>query len=76
MKSEQAILGFLAGIAIGATLGILFAPDQGSSTRKKISKKSERMAGEANDMFKELLNDFAKKYEGIKENANHTSVNV
>lgn len=36
MSSGKIILGTLAGIAIGTTLGILFAPEKGCVTRKKI----------------------------------------
>ena len=39
MSSGKLITGILAGIATGALLGILFAPDKGDETRKKISKK-------------------------------------
>ena len=38
MGSGKVLLGVLAGVAVGATLGILFAPDKGSETRKKISQ--------------------------------------
>ena len=40
MKQGQIVLGVLAGIAAGAVLGILFAPDKGTITRKKILCKS------------------------------------
>ena len=36
MKAGKVFLGVLAGVAAGAVLGILFAPDKGSKTRKKI----------------------------------------
>ena len=40
MANTKTLLGFLAGAAVGALAGILLAPDKGSETRKKISKKT------------------------------------
>ena len=34
MKTKNTLIGILSGIAAGALLGILFAPDKGSKTRK------------------------------------------
>jgi len=39
-KESSALLGILAGTAIGATLGILFAPDKGVNTRNKIAEET------------------------------------
>ncbi|MBR9914410.1 MAG: YtxH domain-containing protein [Algicola sp.] len=39
-KDSNTILGILAGTAIGATLGILFAPDKGVNTRQKIADEA------------------------------------
>ena len=50
--------GLISGVAIGAVLGILFAPDKGVNTREKISKK----AGEIKD-------DINKKIDDIKHYA-------
>ena len=41
-KESNAILGILAGTAIGATLGILFAPEKGTTTRQRISDEAVR----------------------------------
>lgn len=35
-KESSVVVGMLAGTAIGATLGVLFAPDKGSKTRQRI----------------------------------------
>lgn len=36
MSSGKVLLGVLAGAAAGALAGILFAPEKGSKTRKRI----------------------------------------
>ncbi len=40
-NSSNTIIGILAGTAIGATLGILFAPDKGVNTRKRIAEEAQ-----------------------------------
>ena len=35
MKADKIILGVLGGVAVGALLGVLFAPEKGDKTRKK-----------------------------------------
>jgi len=46
MKTESA-LALLAGVAAGAVLGILFAPDSGEVTREKIKDASKDFAHDA-----------------------------
>jgi len=57
MANTKTILGFIAGASIGAIAGILFAPDSGASTRKKIADK----AGDIKDAVKENVNDLLDK---------------
>lgn len=67
MSSGKVLLGLLAGIAAGATLGILFAPDKGASTRKKISKKSEAYAEALEEKFNDFIESLTEKFETVKE---------
>lgn len=69
MSSGKLLLGVLAGVAAGATLGILFAPDKGKATRKKISKKGNDYAAELADKFNEFIGSITKKFESVKEEA-------
>ena len=41
-KNSNSLIAFLAGIATGAVLGILFAPDKGKNTRDKLSFQLEK----------------------------------
>ena len=57
MSSGKALLGVLAGIAAGASLGILFAPGKGSNTRKNISRKTEDLVDAVNDKLEEKFDE-------------------
>ncbi len=66
MKKGNVVLGLLAGLAAGAVLGILFAPEKGSRTRRKIMHKGEDLADELKDKFDGLFDDINEKYETVK----------
>ena len=58
------LIGALAlGAAIGAALGILFAPEKGSETRKKLSAKGNGLS----DAMKEKVQDFIEKFKEEEE---------
>lgn len=57
----------LVGAAIGGTLGILFAPDKGSDTRKKIVKKGENYSDAVKEKINEILDTMADKFENKKD---------
>ena len=62
MKSGKVLLGVLAGVAAGALLGILFAPEKGTSTRKKILGKGEDYADGLKEKFNEFVDSIGEKY--------------
>ncbi len=69
MRSGKILLGVLAGVAVGATLGILFAPARGKSTRRKIARKSDEYADELKEKFSEFVGGITKNVENLKEEA-------
>jgi gas vesicle protein len=75
MNSGKVVLGILAGVAVGAALGILFAPDKGSSTRKKILKKGGKYKDDLKKKFNKLIDSFGDKYESLKEEAAQAAEN-
>jgi gas vesicle protein len=64
MKTEKAILAVLAGVAAGVALGVLFAPDKGKDTRKKIIRKGEDFADALNDSIEERISDLCTAVKG------------
>ena len=69
MNSGKVLLGILAGVAAGALAGILFAPDKGTRTRKKILSKGQDYADELREQFDVFLDSIAEKVEGIEHEA-------
>ena len=65
--SSNTILGILAGTAIGATLGILFAPDKGTETRKKLVEQSNALAEDVSASTGQLKNQVMETLSTKKE---------
>ena len=63
MSTGKVVLGTMAGLAIGAIAGILFAPDKGSVTRKQISKKGDDYLDDAKSKVEEFFEMLSAKYE-------------
>jgi gas vesicle protein len=69
MNTSRVLLGFAAGAAIGAALGILFAPDKGTETRRKISEKGGDVADSIKDKFNNIVDGVKEKVSGLKSDA-------
>ncbi len=67
MSTGKVVTAVLAGVATGALLGILFAPDKGSETRKKISKKTSGAVDDLKEKFNDLVNGIADKFESASD---------
>ena len=57
MKTLNFLAAFIGGAAVGATLGILFAPDKGSETREKIAEALRKRGIRLNRQEMESLVD-------------------
>jgi gas vesicle protein len=68
-SGSKVLLGVLAGAAAGAVLGVLFAPDKGPETRRRLSEGSRDVASSLKDRFSDLVDNIADKYEAAREGA-------
>lgn len=63
-NANKIMTALAAGVAIGGVLGILFAPDKGENTRRKIADNSKKFT----DTIRDKVNEGKEKLSGIRNN--------
>jgi len=70
-NNTNSVLALLLGAAIGAGIGILFAPDKGSKTREKIKDgyddAKDNLKHKFEDITHQLRNKFSKSNHNLDE---------
>ena len=67
MSAGKVLLGIVAGVAAGALIGILFAPEKGTVTRMRIAQKGEDYAEAVKEKFNEFIDSVNDKLDMVKD---------
>ncbi|WP_254411680.1 YtxH domain-containing protein [Dyadobacter diqingensis] len=67
MINGKVFWGIVTAAAAGAVIGMLFAPEEGTQTRKKIKKKTNSLASELIDALERSKDKAVKSAEDLKE---------
>ena len=73
MSTGKVVSGILVGVAAGAVLGLLFAPDKGSETRKKLRQTTDDLVNNLKSKLNTMADEMAEKYEDVSENSTNMS---
>ena len=60
-KSGSTFLALLTGAAIGAGLGMLYAPESGEETRRKLGENAKRTQDDLNKRYRETSSNLNQK---------------
>ncbi len=66
--NTKVLLGLLAGVAAGAALGILFAPEKGSETRDKLNDALKNLGDSIKDRAAEEIDNLTAIKDKVVDN--------
>lgn len=60
-NTGSSFLALITGVAIGAGIGLLYAPDSGDNTRRKLKDDAQRTQDRLNKRYKETSSNLGEK---------------
>jgi gas vesicle protein len=69
-STSKIIAATLAGVATGALLGLLFAPEKGEETRRKISETYTDLSDTIRNKVSDLVDTIKNEYGNVKDTVN------
>jgi gas vesicle protein len=69
MSKGNIVIGALAGVAAGAILGLILAPEKGSKTRKKIARLKSQSADDVKHKVDDIIHSATERFESLKKEA-------
>lgn len=68
--------GMVLGAAIGGLIGLLYAPEPGEETRKKVSEKTKEISDDLLDRFDDLKENVNEILDEVKKTGNQVIADV
>jgi gas vesicle protein len=66
MKTSNIIINTIMASAVGVAIGMLFAPQKGSRTRRKISEKNHQYSDYLSDKFDDFVDLVSHPLESVE----------
>lgn len=66
-KSEPGVGTFLAGLAIGAGIALLFAPRSGEETRRDIERRARKVGTQAQDFVSDVTESVGQRLQTARQ---------
>ncbi len=75
-NTGNTLIALISGAAIGAVVGILFAPDKGDKTRKKIKDGYKDIEKDMKAKFANAKVDLEESYDGLLSNMSYKTEDI
>lgn len=75
-NSASILAGLLAGVGVGLILGIIYAPDKGTETRKKIKTKANDYKDQAKSKYLDVSVKVKDRYDAMSSTLNNVGNSV